>query len=48
MQSFLAAHQHIAAFLMLALRACIWLALMVAIFAPLEYYFRSPARQAIP
>jgi sterol desaturase/sphingolipid hydroxylase (fatty acid hydroxylase superfamily) len=39
MQSFLAAHQHIAAFLMLALRACIWLALMVAIFAPLEYFF---------
>jgi hypothetical protein len=31
---------------MLALRACIWLVLMVVIFAPLEYFFAvSPARR---
>ena len=46
MQSFLAAHQHIAGFLLLALRACLWLALMVAIFAPLESIFAvRPARR---
>jgi sterol desaturase/sphingolipid hydroxylase (fatty acid hydroxylase superfamily) len=46
MQSLLASHQHIEAFLLLALRACTWLVLMVAIFAPLEYFFAvRPARR---
>jgi sterol desaturase/sphingolipid hydroxylase (fatty acid hydroxylase superfamily) len=46
MQSYFASHQHIAAFLLLVLRACIWLVLMVAIFAPLEHFFAvRPAKR---
>ena len=46
MQAYLASHHHIGAFLLLVLRACIWLALMVAIFAPLEHFFAvRPAKR---
>src|SRR5580693_6593708 len=39
MTSFLAAHQHILSLLLQALRTSIWLVLLTAIFAPLEYFF---------
>src|SRR5579864_9479422 len=39
MQSLLASHQHIAAFVLQAVRTCIWLAILVAVFAPLERFF---------
>jgi len=46
MQAYLASHHHIGAFLLLVLRGCIWLALMVAIFAPLEHFFAvRPAKR---
>lgn len=46
MQSLLASHQHLAGFLLIALRATIWLVLMVSIFAPLEYFFAvRPAKR---
>ena len=46
MQSLLASHHHIASFLLIVVRACIWLALMVAVFAPLEYFFAvRPAKR---
>src|SRR5271165_514969 len=46
MQAFLAEHHHIAGFLLMVLRTCIWLVLMVAIFVPLEYFFAvRPAKR---
>ena len=39
MQSLLASHQHIAGLLLLAARTSIWLAILVAVFAPLEHFF---------
>ena len=48
MQSFLASHQHIEAFLLLALRACVWLALMMVDFRPARIFFRCPAGQPFP
>ena len=46
MQEFLAQHHHIAGFLVMVLRTCVWLVLMVAIFVPLEYFFAvRPAKR---
>lgn len=39
MQSLLASHQHIAGLLLQAVRTCVWLAILVAVFAPLEHFF---------
>jgi sterol desaturase/sphingolipid hydroxylase (fatty acid hydroxylase superfamily) len=39
MQSLLASHQHLLGYLLQAARTCIWLALLVAVFAPLEHFF---------
>jgi len=39
MISFLASHQHVYAYLVQALRICIWLVIYTAIFVPLEYFF---------
>lgn len=39
MQSFLASHQHVLTYLVQAARACASLALMIAVFAPLEHFF---------
>ena len=39
MQSLLASHAHLQGYLLMVPRACIWLAIMVAVFVPLEYFF---------
>ena len=39
MLSLLASHQHVAGFLLLFVRTIIWLAILVAVFAPLEHFF---------
>jgi sterol desaturase/sphingolipid hydroxylase (fatty acid hydroxylase superfamily) len=45
MQSFLAQHQHLIGYASQAARTCVWLALMIAVFAPLEHLFAvRPAR----
>ncbi len=49
MQSLLASHQHMAVILLGAARSCIWLALLFAIFAPLEHFFAvRPAKTFYP
>jgi sterol desaturase/sphingolipid hydroxylase (fatty acid hydroxylase superfamily) len=49
MQSMLASHLHLAASLMAVARGCVWLALMVVLFAPLEYFFAArPAKLFYP
>src|SRR5471030_2892198 len=39
MSSFFAAHQHVLAYVLQAGRTCVMLALLLAVFAPLEYVF---------
>jgi len=43
--TFLTSHQHVLAYLSQALRTCVWLAILIAVFAPLEHFFSvRPAR----
>lgn len=45
MRSFLASHPHVVALAVQAVRLCFWLVLLMAVFAPLEYFFAArPAR----
>jgi sterol desaturase/sphingolipid hydroxylase (fatty acid hydroxylase superfamily) len=39
MQTLLASHQHVLAYLLQAVRTCFWLAVIIAVFAPLEHFF---------
>jgi hypothetical protein len=48
MLTLLASHPHITAYLLQAARTCVWLALLVALFAPLEHFFAVRPRQAVP
>jgi hypothetical protein len=36
---FLTSHHHVLAYLMQALRSCVWLVVLIALFAPLEHFF---------
>jgi hypothetical protein len=36
---FLASHHHVLVYLTQALRSCVWLVILIALFAPLEHFF---------